>query len=313
MRLLYTSDPERGAIWQDVFAAEAPDIAFLTSAAGRLPPGLDPREIRYLVAWDPAPALLETLPDLEVIFCVGAGIDQFDLARLRPGQQLVRMREPGIVEGMVEYVTMAVLAAHRGLPGMIAAQRAECWQPVAHLPAAQRRIGVMGAGQLGTAVMAALAPFGFKRSAWSRTPRIVPGVTVHAGRAGLEAFLAQTDILVCLLPLTDETRGIMCRDTLSQLPRGAWVINVGRGGHLVEHDLLALLDEGHLAGAFLDVFDTEPLPPGHRFWQHPGIVITPHIASMTRPRTAARAVIANIRRHQAGAVMDGAIDVLKGY
>ena len=313
MRLLYTSDPVRGAVWQAVLAAEAPDIAFVTSPADALAPGIDPRGIRYLVAWNPPQALLKALPDLEVIFCVGAGIDQFDLASLPRGVRLVRMLEPGIVEGMVEYVCMAALAAHRGLIGYLGAQRAGRWQPVAPVPAAQRSIGIMGTGQLGTAVLHALKPFGFALHAWSRSARTIEGVTVHAGQAGLEALLAASDILVCLLPLTDETRRIMCRDTLSRLPAGATIINVGRGGHLVEQDLLDLLDSGHLAGAFLDVFDAEPLPADHPFWQHPGIVLTPHIASVTRPETAARAVIANIRRHAAVEAMQGEVNTATGY
>jgi glyoxylate/hydroxypyruvate reductase A len=311
--MLYTSDPVRGAIWQAVLAAEAPDIAFVASSADELAPGIDPHGIRYLVAWNPAQALLTALTDLEVIFCVGAGIDQFDLGSLPRGVRLVRMLEPGIVEGMVEYVCMAALAAHRGLIGYLAAQRAGLWQPVAPVSAAQRSIGIMGTGQLGSAVLGALKPFGFALHAWSRSPHIASGVIVHAGEQELEAFLAAVDILVCLLPLTDKTRGILCRDTLSRLPAGAVVINVGRGGHVVEQDLLDLLDSGHLAGTFLDVFDAEPLPADHPFWQHHGIVLTPHIASVTRPATAARAVIANIRRHTAAQAMQGEVNTATGY
>ncbi|WP_022682265.1 2-hydroxyacid dehydrogenase [Sphingobium bisphenolivorans] len=308
MTLLYTSDPERGRIWREIFAAEAPDIGFVTTEQMT-----DPAAIRYLAAWDPPRDLLERLTRLQALFSVGAGIDQFDMDKLPPHVRLVRMIEPGITEGMVEYACAAVLALHRDFIEYGLAQRAHRWAPITLTPAGSRRVGVMGLGQLGQAVLNALLPFGFALSGWSRSRHHMEGVACYAGEAEMAAFLKGCDILVCLLPLTAETRGILCRDTLSKLPFGAALINVGRGGHLVEHDLLSLLDEGRISAAILDVTEPEPLPEQHPFWDHPRILLTPHIASMTRADTAARALIANIRRLQAGEPMEGEVGRERGY
>ncbi|MFY9349644.1 MAG: glyoxylate/hydroxypyruvate reductase A [Sphingobium sp.] len=308
MTLLYTSDPARGQIWRDIFAKEAADIGFVAP-----PEAYDPAAIRYLAAWSPPADLIASLPNLEVLFSIGAGVDQFDMASLPPHIQVVRMIEPGIVAGMVEYATMAVLALHRDLIPYRAAQAEQRWAPIKLVPAEQRRVGVMGLGQLGKAVLGALRPFGFALSGWSRSPHAVEGVTCHSGREGLGTFLAGCDILLCLLPLTPDTRGILSRDLLSRLPEGAMLINAARGGHLVAEDLLALLDQGHLSAAMLDVTDPEPLPAAHPFWRHPRILLTPHVASMTRADSAARALIANIHRHQAGEPMDGGVARGRGY
>ena len=308
MTLLHTSDPARGRAWRAIFAAEAPDIGFAEMADAP-----DLATIRYLAAWHPATDLIARLTALEVLFSVGAGVDQFDMTALPDHVRVVRMIEPGIAAGMVEYVTMAVLALHRNLIDYGLAQREARWAPIELIPASERRVGVMGLGNLGRAVLRALGPFGFALSGWSRSAHTIEGVDCHAGEGALADFLAGVDILICLLPLTDDTRGILCRDTLSRLRRGAGLINVGRGGHLVEQDLLSLLDEHHLSGAVLDVTDPEPLPMDHAFWTHPRILVTPHIASMTRADSAARALIANIRRHDAGAPMDGEVVRDRGY
>jgi glyoxylate/hydroxypyruvate reductase A len=306
--LLYTSDPARGRIWREIFAREAPDLGFAELEDAR-----DLSTIRYLAAWNPTAELLAQLPALEVMFSIGAGIDQFDMANVPDHVRIVRMIEPGIAAGMVEYVTMATLVLHRNLIDYSAAQKEHRWAPIRLVPAPERRVGVMGLGNLGQAALRALSPFGFSLSGWSRSPHSIEGVDCHAGNDALPDFLARTDILVCMLPLTGETRGILCRNTLSRLPRGAGLINVGRGGHLVGQDLLALLDEDHLSGAVLDVSDPEPLPADHAFWNHPRIVLTPHVASMTRADSSARALIANIRRHDAGASMEGEIARDRGY
>lgn len=308
MALLYTSDPTRGRIWRSIFAAEAPDVAFVDPSQN-----YDPAAIRYLAAWAPSADLIASLPNLEILFSIGAGIDQFDMGVLPPHIRVVRMIEPGIAAGMVEYATMAVLALHRNLIDYREAQKDARWASIKLKPASERRVGVMGLGNLGQAVLQGLKPFGFPLSGWSRSGGVIEGVTCHAGEAALPAFLGQCDILICLLPLTPETRGILCRDSLSQLPKGAAIINVGRGPHLVEHDLLSLLDDGHLSGAMLDVTDPEPLPADHPFWAHPRIIITPHIASMTCPDGAARALIANIRRFAAEQPMDGEVARDRGY
>lgn len=308
MALLYKADPTRGEIWKRVLADRAPDLEV------RLWPDVgDPRDIRLLLAWEPPEDPIAAFPNLEMILSVSAGVDQFDFSRIPPEVPVVRMLDPNIVEGMVSYVAMAVLALHRDLPTYIDARAEGRWHQIANRPAAARRIGILGAGRLGSAVLAALAPFGFPLAVWARTPREMPGAEVFAGAEGLDAFLARTDILVCLLPLTEETRGILGAATFSRLPEGASIVNVGRGGHLVTADLVAALDSGRLSAAILDVADAEPPPPDHPFWTHPRILLTPHIASHTRPETAVDAVLDAIRRHRAGETPIGLVSRDRGY
>ena len=308
MTLLYSADPERGREWRALFEALAPDVPV------QIWPDIgDPQAVRYLAAWTFSPELVRSLPNLEVIFSVGAGVDQFDLAQVPPSVQLVRMVEPAITEGMVEYATFAVLALHRHMLDYREAQRAGRWAPIRLVAAAERRVGVMGLGNLGLAVLDRLKSFGFPLFGWSRSPRRLDGVTCFAGEDGLGDFLAQCNILICLLPLTPQTRGVLDRALFEALPPGAGLINVGRGGHLDEHDLLAALASGQISGAVLDVMNSEPPVADHPFWTHPRILMTPHIASMTHPQSAGRALLENIRRHQAGVPMHGLVDRERGY
>jgi len=306
--VLYKADADRGRTWSSIFSKRAPEIEFHV-----WPETGDLAKVDYLVAWEPPRALMETLPNLKVLFSSGAGVDHLDFSSIPADVPIVRMVEPGIVDGMIEYATLAALALHRNLLDYIGQQAAAQWRPITVVPAQMRRVGVMGLGVLGQAVLARLASFGFPLSGWSRSPRDLPGVTCFAGPGILEAFLGRCDILICLLPLTDETRGILNQRTLGALPRGAALVNVGRGGHLEQQDLLDALDSGHLSAAVLDVCAPEPLPAAHPFWHHPRILMTPHIASMTQPETAALIVLDNITRHRQGKPLLGAIDRLKGY
>jgi glyoxylate/hydroxypyruvate reductase A len=308
MTFLYKANPVRGAEWGRHFAALAPDTPF------HLWPDIpDPAAVRYLATWVPPDDIAGTFPNLELVFSVGAGVDQFDFTKVPDHVPLVRMLEPNIAESMVEYVSLAVLALHRDLPRFLSQQRREVWQEIQITAAARRRIGVMGLGQLGQAVLGRLRAFGFPLAGWNRSARAIDGVECYTGTDSLPAFLARTDILVCLLPLTDETRGILDARLFSALPAGAMLVNVGRGGHLVQDDLLAALDGGHIAAAMLDVVDPEPLPAGHPFWQHEKIILTPHIASMTHPETAVRFVLDTIARHRSGAPLPGLVDRSRGY
>jgi glyoxylate/hydroxypyruvate reductase A len=308
MTVLYKANMVRGAEWATLFAERAPDVPF------RLWPDIgDPADVRYLVAWVPPDDIATSFPNLELVFSVGAGVDQFDATKLPAPIPLVRMLEPAIAETMVEYVTMAVLGLHRDLLQFINQQKEQVWREIRITPAKRRRVGVMGLGQLGQAALERLGAFGFPRSGWNRSPREIEGVTCYAGPDGLPEFLAHADILVCLLPLTDETRGILNADLFARLPRGAGLVNVGRGPHLVEADLLAALDSGTLSGAVLDVTDPEPLPEGHPFWSHPRILLTPHNASMTSPDTAVDFVLDVIARRRRGEALPGLVDRRRGY
>lgn len=308
MTVLYKANVVRGAEWATFFAERAPHLPF------RLWPDIgDPRDVRYLVAWVPPEDILTTFPNLELVFSVGAGVDQFDATKLPAHIPLVRMLEPGIAETMVEYVTMAVLGLHRDLLQFINQQKAQVWREIRITPAKRRRVGVIGLGQLGQAVLERLNAFEFPLLGWNRSPREIAGVACYAGTDTLPNFLAQSDILVCLLPLTDETRGILNADLFARLPRGAGLVNVGRGSHLIDADLLAALDSGALSGAVLDVTDPEPLPAGHPFWSHPRILLTPHNASMTSPDTAVDFVLDVIARHRRGEELPGLVDRRRGY
>ncbi|TFF13146.1 glyoxylate/hydroxypyruvate reductase A [Pseudomonas sp. BCA14] len=308
MALLYKSDPVRGQRWQALFAEHAPDIEW------RAWPDIgNPAEIEYLAAWLAPDDLEQLLPNLKVLFAVSAGVDQLDLARLPADVPVVRLLDPGITRGMCEYASWAVLSLHRDMLRYRQQQVARNWQ--AHLlqPAANRRVGVMGLGAQAQQILATLAPLGFALSGWARSPHQLPGVDCFAGEAQLPAFLSQCDILLCVLPLTEQTQGILNHRLFAQLPRGAALVNMGRGGHLVEEDLLQALASGQLSGAVLDVLQEEPAPADHPFWDHPQILLTPHIAAMTQPDSAFAVLLENIRRHQRGEQMVGEVDRDKGY
>jgi glyoxylate/hydroxypyruvate reductase A len=308
MAILYKADPVRGAAWKALMAVKRPDLPVHV-----WPETGDPAAIRYLAIWEPLEDMAVRFPRTELIFSLGAGVDQFDLAALPAHIPLVRLIEPSIAEGMVEYVTLAVLALHRDLVDYIADKAAERWSEIPLVPAQKRRVGILGLGQMGEAAFRKLAGFGFPMSGWSRSPRVIDGIACHAGIGALPDFLASCDILVCLLPLTEETRGILNAELFRHLPRGAALVSAGRGGHLKQDDLLAALGSGQLSAAFLDVTDPEPLPKGHPLWAHPRVIITPHIATMTRPDTAVDYVLETIDRHKAGLPLPGLVDRKRGY
>jgi glyoxylate/hydroxypyruvate reductase len=308
MTLLFNSDAERGAIVSEIFGKAFPDIPVRIGAES-----VEGPEVRYLVTWTVPADLFARYPNIEIVLSLGAGVDQFDLAVFPTGVKLVRLIDDDLAAMMRDYVCMGVLAAHRNLPEYLSQQRAEVWQPVPVRLASERRIGVLGLGQLGQVVLAALAGFGFPLSGWSRGPRDIPGVRCHSGAEGLDAILRESDILVCLLPLTEETRGILNAALFAKLPEGATLVHAGRGAQLDAPALLAALDSGHLSGAILDVTDPEPLPAGDPIWRHPRVIVTPHVACQTRPQGIARHAVEVVRAHLDGRSVPGQVEADRGY
>ncbi len=313
-KLLFKSDLDRADLWASALLKHKPDLEIEVWPSGAPAPEGDPASIDYALVWKPPLGVLKSLPNLKAIFSLGAGIDHiFRDPELPEGVPVVRMVERGLTAGMTEYVVMQVLYHHRRMLDYRAQQRNRVWNELPFVASWDRRVGILGLGQLGSDAAAKLAGLGLDVAGWSRSPKDIPGVTSYSGAAGLEEFLARTEILVCLLPLTEETRGILGAETFAKLPKGASVINVGRGEHLVEADLLAALESGQVDSATLDVFAEEPLPESSPFWDHERVIVTPHVASITVPDTAAEAVAANIARIERGEAPANAVDRAKGY
>ena len=307
MAFLFNSDPVRAAVFRKVFARELPDIELFHSSEC-----LDPEKVRYLLTWT-APDDIARYGNLEVLFSLGAGVDQFKRESLPQQVKLVRMVEDGIIRMMQEYVVLGVLSLHRDMVAYREQQKRQAWLGLAAPQANERRVGFLGLGMLAQAAIERLLPFRFPLAAWSRSRKEIDGVTCFHGADQLAGFLARTDILVCLLPLTEETRGILDAELFSRLPAGARLLHVGRGPQLDQAALLQALDGGHLDAAMLDVTDPEPLPDDHPLWRHPKVAITPHIASITQADSAAQSVVDNIRRHRAGEDLIGLVDRTRGY
>ena len=266
------------------------------------------------VVWSPPQAFIDSQPGLKWLFNIGAGVDALLRLRLPDGLQIVRLDDAGMAVQMAEYVCHAAIRHFREFDRYQQAQVQGQW---AVRPPKRRQdfaVGVMGLGVLGARVAQALRAFDFPVRGWSRSPKALDGVqTYHGMGDGLNDFLAASQVLVNLLPLTADTRDILNRDTLGRLRPGGYLINVARGAHLMEDDLLTLLDSGHLAGATLDVFRTEPLPAGHPFWHHPGITITPHTSARTLRDESIAQIAGKLRALQRGQPIAGVVDRQRGY
>ena len=274
----------------------------------------DPAAVRYAVVWRPVDGTFTPFPNLKAIVSLGAGIDHVLADRELPsGVPIIRTVGTDLTQSMREYVALHVLRHHRGMPVIAANQRQQRWAQQVVPPATRRRVGVMGLGNLGGAAARTLAALGFETLGWARTPRAIEGVVTYAGEAEFATFLQRCEILVCLLPLTPATENLLDAALFAKLPRGASLINAGRGPHLVEEDLLAALASGQLSHATLDVFRQEPLPPAHPFWRHPQITVTPHVASLIDPESGSRIVAANIRQFEAHGEVADLADAARGY
>lgn len=272
----------------------------------------DPDAVRMAVAWKQPEGVLSALPNLERVSSFGAGVDGliFDPGLPRDAE-VGRIVYPGLVTEMAEYVAAVILARRRRLWQFASLQAEREWRP--EPPVAGTSVGLLGLGELGSHAARLLRHLGFRVLGWSRTPKSIEGVESHTGRDGLERMAGECDYLVCLLPLTPETENILARPLFRAAKRGCYLVNAGRGRHLAESDLLEALDAGELSGACLDAFREEPLPADHPFWTHPGIHVTPHIASMTDPEAAAAHVAEDYRRMLGGEPPQHPVDLDRGY
>lgn len=301
-----TKDPQP---WVTAIQSLAPEISLRV-----WPNDGDKTDVTFALVWAQPQGIFSQYPHLKVIASMGAGVDNLLQDSSIPEQvTVVRMVDPRLVSQMGDYVLAAALNHVRQFPDYGQQQQQQQWQPLKPRNIDEVTVGVMGIGQIGSAVAMRLHQLGFQVVGWSRRAKSLTNMHVFAGQQQLPAFLAASEILVCLLPLTHETKNILNVKTLSQLPQGAYVINVARGNHLVEEDLLSLLNNGCLDGACLDVFRQEPLPPDHPFWSHPKITITPHIASLTDPVSVAPQIVENYRRMTIGQSLFNQVDIRQGY
>ncbi len=278
---------------------------------GKVP---DPDAVTYTVVWRPATGAMTPFRNLKAIVSLGAGIDHVLADKQLPlDVPIIRTVGTDLTQRMKEYVALHVLRHHRELPAMQANQMRQVWDQIVVPPATQRRVGVMGLGNLGAVAADLLVQIGFQVNGWSRSAKDLPGIQCFSGTEGFGAFLEGTEILVCLLPLTESTRGILNADTFNRLKRGASIINAARGPHLVDSDLIEALNSGQLSGATLDVFHTEPLPAAHPFWTNPKITVTPHVASMIDAPTGSKIVARNIRTHHETGTVEDLADAKRGY
>jgi len=289
----------------------------------KLDPGLDLREwpdfgaapdIEAAIVWHHHHGTLGQFPNLKVICNIGAGVEHiFDDPDLPKGVPVTRVIDPRMTGAMSEYMMLHVLRYHRRFDETQRNQAERKWQYMPPENAATTTIGIMGLGELGLDAATKLGALGFRIAGWSRSAKSLPGIETFHGRDGLAPFLNQCKMLICLLPLTPETKGIINSDTLAALPAGAKFINGARGGHVVDVDLLAALDSGHIGGATLDVFHAEPLPEDHAYWRHPRVTVTPHNAADSFPGDVAPQLVENLRRALAGEALLNPVEVGRGY
>jgi len=294
--------------WRDTFKEQLPDLAIrIWPEAGDL------RDIEYLAFMHPDFDVLPAFPNLKAMFSRSAGVESFIGHPRFPKVPLGKVEPPGGDPMMTEYVVMHVLRFHRDMPAYQAAQANREWRRVPIVRPEQRRVGFLGFGMMAKPPALVLKSLGFQVSAWVRSPRPSAEVPMFHGPDQLERFLHQTDIAVCLLPLTRETEGIFCARTFAMMPRGAMLVNVGRGKHVVDQDLIAALDSGQLSYAALDALWPEPLPPQSPLWLHPKVTVMPHVARRPTVAQLATEMVANIKSLRAGGRLLQEVDITMGY
>jgi glyoxylate/hydroxypyruvate reductase A len=306
MRILFSASQGKSAPWLESLRQALPG-----ADVEEWQPGAAPAD--HAVVWAPPQQLFDEQPRLRGVFNMGAGVDALLKLRLPPSAVLVRLDDAGMSVQMAEFVCHAVIRHFRELDVYEEEIAQRKWGYRRPRIRSEYPVGVMGLGVLGERVAKAVAQFEFPVAGWSRSPKDIPGIRTFHGADGLQQFLAASRILVCLLPLTSETENILNRDTLGRLQPGGYLINVARGGHLVDADLMALLETGHMAGATLDVFRTEPLPAEHPFWAHPAITITPHTSARTLREETVAQIAQKIHALDRGEPIAGVVNLQRGY
>lgn len=309
MSLIFACQDVPPAPWIAALREELPDLEIHV-----WPDFGVPEDVEFALIWGPYASEMKQFPNLKAMISLGAGVDHILDQVDRPQHvPIARLVDPGLKIGMVEYVVYNVLRFHRRMPDYERQQAKQVWIERYQTLPSERRIGILGLGEIGIACAQALVGLGFDVLGWSRTKKDILKVGCFYGDEALKAFLGQSEILICLLPLTPETAGIFGKINLAAMPPGSYLINAGRGGHLIEDDLLEALESGHISAAALDVFQTEPLPKGHTLWSHPNITVTPHIAALTLPTTAGPVIAGIIRNARAGKPIPNRVDAKRGY
>jgi glyoxylate/hydroxypyruvate reductase A len=312
MKILFYSPGKDTGLWLESLRTRLP-----AAEVWAWTPESAQRQADYAVVWAPPADLFASQRDLKAVFNLGAGVDRLinlpHAASFMGKVPVVRLNDAGMAVQMAEYVCHALIRHARNFGVYHAQQTAGEWRVLPPVDRAAWPVGVMGLGDIGARVARSLAAFEYPTFGWSRTPKNLPGITTFSGRENLDRFLCSVRALVCVLPLTAGTRGILNRGTLSRLQPGGYLINVARGQHLVEKDLLALLDDGTLAGAALDVFADEPLPADHPFWSHPNVALTPHISAITLRDESVVQVAGKIAAMEAGQEISGVVAAERGY
>jgi len=306
LRILFCGAHTDPQPWLDGLRAALPQAQVEVWQPGAAP-------AHYALVWMPPQQLFDEQPELQAIFNLGAGVDALLRLRLPAQARVVRLEDAGMAVQMAEFVCQAVIRHFRDLNAYDADLRAGHWTRYAPRRRADYPVGVMGLGVLGARVVQALSLFEFPVNGWSRSPKTLPGVNHFCGWAQWPDFLAASRVLVNLLPLTPETTDLLNRDSLSRLRPGGYVINVARGAHLVDDDLLALIHSGHLAGAALDVFRTEPLPAEHPFWREPTLTLTPHTSARTLTQDSITQIVGKVAAMARGQKVSGEVAVVRGY
>ena len=307
--ILMASHQDPVDLWREALAQEMPELEF------RAYPDVGDRdEIDYALVYWPPHGLIASLPNVKAVLSIAAGCDHI-LAdpELPPHLPIVRMVDDYLAAMMAEYAIYGVLHFHRNMHFYREEQLRSRWNRSWPLYTPETTVGILGLGAIGGDCARKLGALGFQVHGWSRSEKSMPGVTCHHDVDGLLAMAAQCSYLVCVLPLTTKTRGIINKDLISAMPKGGIIINIARGGHQVDEDILYALDSGQLGGVFLDVFNEEPLPSDHPYWLHDNVWITPHVAGELMPRSCAKSVAANIRRIEANEPVPDLFDKIRGY